>query len=163
MTVWKALAFADVLDDGAGGGVGGVDDEGFDGFVADAVDGADDDAGAGDGEFVAFAPHGLDEDGEVQDAASGDFEGAFADFFVGEGDVAPGYAVEAVADVPGGEVFAGGAESGGVGGDAQGIVHGEGIMRPGFGQSAGSAGKGEFSNDWKKSFQWLENLRHYFQ
>ena len=36
-------------------------------------------------------------------------------------------------------------------------------MHPGFGQSGSSSAKGQFSNDWKIFFQWLENFAHFFQ
>ena len=34
---------------------------------------------------------------------------------------------------------------------------------PGFGQSASSSEKREFSNDWKVFFQWLEKMGRFFQ
>ena len=42
------------------------------GSCIDAVDLLDDDLGLADGELVAFASHGFDQDGQVQQAAAGD-------------------------------------------------------------------------------------------
>ena len=37
------------------------------------------------------------------------------------------------------------------------------FKHPGFGQSGSSSGKRQFSNDWKKVFQWLEKMGRFFQ
>ena len=51
-----------------------IQDDEFVGFVRFAIDFFVDDFGARDAQFVAFAPHGFDEDREVQFAAAAVFE-----------------------------------------------------------------------------------------
>ena len=83
-----------------------------------------DDLRAGDREFVAFAPHGLDEDGQVEFAAAGDLEriGGLG-LFDAHGDVRLDFLEEPVTDVPGGDILAFPSREGGVVDDE---VHGDG-------------------------------------
>ena len=84
----------------------------------------EDDLWSGDLEFVAFAAHLLDEDGEVELASSGDLEAhAFAEWLDLEGDVGHDFAGESLGEVPGGDEGALTAREGRVVGDE---VHGDG-------------------------------------
>ena len=65
-----SLTASDHVDDLAGRFFGEVYRQEFDGLVGYAVDLVDDDLGLADLELVAFTAHGLDEDGEVQDASA---------------------------------------------------------------------------------------------
>jgi len=77
-----------------------IDDEKFERLEAAAVFGADDDFGFSDREFVAFAAHGFDEDGELKFAASENAEGVGAvGIFDANGDVGEEFSLEAVANV----------------------------------------------------------------
>ena len=70
----------------------------------------EDDARLADGELVALAPHRLDEDGEMEQAATGDGKIIGArDLFDAQGDVPLELLHEPVAQMPGGEVLAGAA------------------------------------------------------
>ena len=61
------------------------------GSMDDAVDFFGDDFWFGDGQFVSFAPHRFDQDGQVQFASSANADGiiAIGDFFDFEGDIGP--------------------------------------------------------------------------
>ena len=87
--------------------VGHVDDASLDRLVALAVDLADDHLGPADLQLVALAAHRLDEHGELELAAAGDLDARRASGVL-EPDrhVAEHLAVEAVAQVAGGEVRA---------------------------------------------------------
>ena len=86
--------------------VGDVDDEELVRLVIHPVDLLDDDFGLADGQLVALAAHGLDQDREVQQAAAGDLERvAVFGRLDAQGDVRFELALEAIAEVPGGEVL----------------------------------------------------------
>ncbi len=71
------------------------------------VDHPRDHVGFADGELVTFPPHHLDEDGQLELAASRDFEGlGGSGVFHPDGDVAQGLFVEALLDLAGGQVLA---------------------------------------------------------
>ena len=79
----------------------------FDRLTFLAVDFFDDDFGLSDLQFVAFAPHGLDEDGEMQYAAAVDEERVGrAGLFDAHGQVFFEFVVEALANVAAGDIFA---------------------------------------------------------
>ena len=65
-----ALATCDHINHFAGIFLGDVDGHEFDRFAFDTVDFLDDDLRLSDLKLVAFAPHGLDEDREVQHATT---------------------------------------------------------------------------------------------
>ena len=83
-----------------------VDDEVLERLVGFAVDLAHEDLRLADLEFVPFAAHGLDQDGQMQDAASVDVPLVFAvGGFDAEREVALEFGVEAFTDVAAGEEF----------------------------------------------------------
>src|SRR5690606_23620301 len=94
-----ALPLGDLLDDRAGELVVDVDDDGLVGFLAAVRAFAVEHARATDAELEALAAHGLDQDAELQLAATGDFERVLAGALGhADGDVALGLAFQPVAD-----------------------------------------------------------------
>ena len=84
-----------------------IQDDEFVGFVRFAIDFFVDDFGTRDAQFVAFAPHGFDEDGKMQFAAAADFEFVrVVHFFDAQRDVVDEFAVKALLDLAAGDVFA---------------------------------------------------------
>src|SRR5258706_9602453 len=84
--------------------LGDVDDEVFDGFERGAIVAfSQDHVRLADGELIAFAAHVFDEDAQVQQAATADFEGVLAiGLFDLEGDVALEFLPEALAQIAAG-------------------------------------------------------------
>jgi hypothetical protein len=74
MSFISALRRPERFHDGALVGLVDIDGERFERLVHHAVDGLGEHARLADGEFVALAAHVLDEDGEVQLAATRDAE-----------------------------------------------------------------------------------------
>ena len=107
-----------------------VDDEVFERFVTGVLDLLVDDPGLADLQLVAFAAHGLDEDGQMQDAATEDGPLVLA---VGglnaQREVLLQFLFEALADVSAGQVFSVLAQEGrGIDGEQQahrGLIHGD--------------------------------------
>ena len=86
--------------------VGHVHDEEFVGLAGLAVDVPEDDLGFPDGQFVALAPHGLDQHGEMQEAAARNRERvAFFARLDAEGHVGFELAIESFLEVAGGQVL----------------------------------------------------------
>ena len=77
MSLSSAAALGQLLDDDAGIRLVDVDDHFLDRLelLAGRLVGAHDHARAADGQLEALAPHGLDQDAELQLAAAGDLEG----------------------------------------------------------------------------------------
>src|ERR1035437_3917413 len=82
-----ALAGAELLDHHAQETLRAIDDQGFHRLAELVVDGARQDLGLADGQFVAFAPHHLDEDGELQFAAAHHLEGVMPQLLDADGNV----------------------------------------------------------------------------
>ena len=72
---------------------GYIGDDVLEGFVLDAVDFFHDDFGPRHAQFVAFAAHLLDEDGQVQFAPAGHAEAFAAQIFDPQRDVGEEFAV----------------------------------------------------------------------
>ena len=86
--------------------VGDVDHQEFIRLAGLAVDRPEDHLGLADGQLVTLAPHRLDQDGEVQQAAARDHERvAFLGRLDPEGDVGLELAVEPLLEVAGGQVL----------------------------------------------------------
>ena len=84
-----------------------IQDDEFVGFVNFAINFFVDDFRARHAQFVAFTPHGFDEDGEVQFATAAHFEFVrVVHFFDAQGDVVDEFAVKALLDLAAGDVFA---------------------------------------------------------
>ena len=126
-----AAALAQGLHDGALAGLLHVHGQLLVGLADDAVDLAEDDLRAGDGQFVAFPAHVLQQDGQVQLAAAGDAEllrvGALLDT---QGDVVDQLALQALLELARGQVLALAAGEGGAvdleGHGHRGLVHRQG-------------------------------------
>ena len=94
-----ALAQRDLLDDDAGIGIVDIDGDFLDRLQAVAVLVLlEQHARARDRQFEAFAAHVFDQHAELQFAAAGDFESALAGLLQLDGDIAFGFAEQAVAD-----------------------------------------------------------------
>ena len=101
------LPGADLLHDSAHVVVGHLDHQQLHGLQLDAVFLLEDDGGPAHLELVALAAHLLDEDGKVQLAPAGDFEGVGGvSLLHPHGHVGLHLLEEAVPQVPGGDVFA---------------------------------------------------------
>ena len=108
-----ATADADQFNHLSRSAVWNIDRKCFDRFAVLTVDLFADHMRLGDGEFIAFAPHGLNKDGDVQNAASADFE-SVAEFFHTQGNVAFRFFEKTLADVTAADEFAFLAEERGV-------------------------------------------------
>src|ERR1035441_4753318 len=94
-----ALAGAEFLDHYAQEVLRAIDNQVFHRLAELVVDGARQDLGLAHGQFVAFAPHHLDEDGELQFAAAHHLEGVVPQFLDADGNVGQQFLVEPLAQV----------------------------------------------------------------
>ena len=102
-----AAAAAEFFHDAALMGFLDIDGEQLVGLKLDAVGLLEDYARAGDGQFVAFAAHVLQQDGQVQFAAAGDEEDiGVGRVFDAQGDIGEQFLVEAFADLAAGDELA---------------------------------------------------------
>ena len=103
-----ALAGADLLDDGTGAVAGHIHHKALHGLALLAVDLLQQHTRGADLELIAFAAHGLDQDGQVHLAASGHIQGGVGAFDLGDaqGHVLQRLAHQTVADLAGGDVLA---------------------------------------------------------
>ena len=100
-------AVAEALHDAALELLVEIDDQLLVGFLQLAIDFLDDDLGARDGKFVAFAAHGFDEHREVQLATTGNLELVrILGFLDLHGDVVQGFTEQALTDLAAGQELA---------------------------------------------------------
>ena len=99
-----SAADADQLNDFPGRAVGDIDRQRFNRFALPSVDLLVDHMGLRDGQFIAFAAHVFDQDGDMQDASSADFE-TVAEFLDAQSDVAFGLLEQTLPDVTAADEF----------------------------------------------------------
>src|ERR1035438_2692408 len=93
------LACAELLDDHAQEILRAIDDQVFHRLAQFVVDGARQDLGLAHRQFVAFAAHHLNQDGELQFAAAHHLEGVVAQLLDADGNVGQQFLVEPLAQV----------------------------------------------------------------